>query len=73
VTGDDLATRERLASEGLVTLGEGGLRLIGQLVALVLQLLGLDLHALARGGDVGDGAPHLGEVLQLLSYERSSV
>jgi hypothetical protein len=26
----------------------------------------LDLHALARSGDVGDGSPDLGEVLQLL-------
>ena len=31
-----------------------------------LQLLGLDLDALARGGDVGDGALDLGEVLELL-------
>ena len=57
---------ERLAREGLVVLGQGGLGLFGQLVALGLQLFGLDLDALARGGDVGDGALHLGEVVELL-------
>jgi len=53
-------------ARGLVALGESGLGLVGQLVALGLQLLGLDLDALARGGDVGDGALDLGQVLELL-------
>jgi hypothetical protein len=66
LAGDGLAPREGLAGEGLVVLGQRGLGLVGQLVALVLQLLGLDLDALARGGDVGDGALHLGEVVELL-------
>jgi hypothetical protein len=64
--GDGLAASECLAREGLVALGESGLGLVGQLVALGLQLLGLDLDALARGGDVGDGALDLGQVLELL-------
>ena len=66
LTGDRLATGEGLAGEGLVALSECGLGLFGQLVALALQLLGLDFDALLRGGDVGDRSLHLRQVLELL-------
>ena len=63
---DRFTSSEGLAREVLVALAERRLGLFGQLVALALQLLGLDLYALPRGGDVGDGPLHLGQVLELL-------
>ena len=56
LAGNGLTASEGLAGEGLVALSERGLGLLGELVALALQLFRLDLDALFRGGDVGDGS-----------------
>ena len=58
--------RQRFASEVLVVLGKGGLRLILQLVGVRLQLGRLQLDALAGRRDVGETLADLLELLELL-------
>ncbi len=59
-------TGQCLAGQVLVALLEGGLGLALELVGLLLKCLGLQLDALAGGGHVGDAAPDLLQLLQLL-------
>ena len=57
---------QRLAGQVLAAGGERLAALVLQLVRLLLQLLDLELEALAGGGDVGHAAAHLLQHLQLL-------
>ena len=52
--------------EVLAVLGEGLARLVLQLVGRLLELLGLELDALAGRGDVGDAPLYLLQLLELL-------
>jgi len=73
LTGNDLSTRERFAGERLVALTHGRFGLVGQFVALVFQLFGLNLYTLACGRHVGNCPTHFVRLSSCCSYERSSV
>ena len=64
--GDAGPAAERLAGEVLAVLGERLAGLVLQLGGGRLELLSLELDPLAGGGDVGDAALHLRELLDLL-------
>ena len=57
---------ERLAREIFAVLRQRRPRLAVELVGLLLQLGGLELKSLARGGDVGHAAADLLQQLELL-------